>query len=78
MVPSYDWAGFFEVPFKQTALKGIKSKFEAAQPGIVVVQEGADKPGRQLKLLADPSWRPRAQQLLPIITPAGLPEERVA
>ena len=82
MVPTYDWAGFFEVPFKQTALRGIKSyhhfKFDAVHPGVVEVLEGADEMSKKLNLLTDPTWRPLFHDLPPIITPAGLSDERVA
>ena len=82
MVPTYDWAGFFEVPFKQTALRGIKSyhhfKFDAVHPGVVEVLEGADEMSKKLNLLTDPTWRPPSHDLPPIIKPAGLSDERVA
>ena len=67
MVPTYDWAGFFEAPFKQTALRGIKSyhhfKFDTVHPGVVEVQEGADKMSKKLNLLTDPTWKPQSHVL---------------
>jgi len=81
MVPTYDWAGFFEAAFKQTALRGIKSyhhfKFDALHPGVVEVQEGANEMSKKLKLLTDPMCRPLPHDLPPIITPAGLSDEHV-
>ncbi len=42
LVPMYDWAAFFSVHFRQTALKGIKSfhhfQFEASTSRVVLVQ----------------------------------------
>jgi len=59
MVPTYDWAGLLEVPFKQTALRGIKSyhhfKFDVVHPGVVEVLEGADEMSKKLNLLTDPT-----------------------
>jgi len=67
MVPTYDWAGFFEVPFKQMALRGIKSyhhfKLDAIHPGVVEVQEGTDEMSKKLKLLTDPTRRPPSHDL---------------
>jgi len=61
MVPTYDWAGFFEAPFKQTALRGIKSyhhfKFDAVHPGVVEVLEGADEMSRRNEQEAQPAHR---------------------
>jgi len=82
IVPTYDWARFFEAPFKQAALRGIKSyhhfKFDTVHPGVVEVQEGADEMSKKLNLLTDPMLRPLSHDLPPIITPVGLSDERVA
>jgi hypothetical protein len=80
IVPTYDWADHFDAPFRQTALKGIKSfhhfSFNASQPGEVAVQTVCDGPKKQLKLLSDPAWRPQRTDLPPIIKPNGLTLER--
>ena len=80
IVPTYDWADHFDVPFRQTALKGIKSfhhfTFNASQPGEVAVQTVCDGPKKHLKLLSDPAWRPQRTDLPPIIKPNGLTLER--
>ncbi len=82
LVPTYDWAGHFDGPYKQTALRGIKSyhhfKFEASKPGVVSVKVASDGQEKELHLLSDPSWRPSATDLPPQITPVGLSSERVS
>ena len=52
--------------------------FDTVHPGVVKVQKGADKMSKKLNLLTDPTWRPLSHDLPPIITPAGLSDERVA
>jgi hypothetical protein len=42
VVETYDWAGYFDIPFRQTALKGIKGMhhltFSHLKPGTVVAR----------------------------------------
>ena len=80
VVPTYDWAHFFDTPFKQTALKGIKAMhhltFSRHEPGVVVVKDSVTSPERALNLLRDNNWKPAAADLPPIIPPLGLSLER--
>ena len=79
VVPTYDWAQFFDAPFKQTALKGIKAMhhltFSHLKPGVVIVKDSVTSPERALNLLRD-KWKPDAADLPPIIPPPGLSLER--
>ena len=47
---TYDWATFFDQPFQQRALKGIKSMhhmtFTSSKPGYVIVKDSVDAPER--------------------------------
>ena len=80
VVPTYDWAKFFDTPFKQTALKGIKAMhhltFSHLKLGVVVVKDSVTSPERALNLLQDDKWKPAAADLPPIIPPLGLSLER--
>ena len=80
IVPMYDWAEFFDSPFQQTALKGIKTMhhltFTDSKPGVVVVRDSINSAERELKLLQDKKWKPRAHTLPPVIPPPGLSLER--
>ena len=50
LVPTYDWAQFFDAHFKQSALKGIKAMhhltFSHLKPGIVTVKDSVTCPER--------------------------------
>ena len=50
LVPTYDWATFFDQPFQQLALKGIKSMhhmtFTSSKLGYVIVKDSVDAPER--------------------------------
>ena len=50
IVPTYDWVSFFDEPFRQRALKGIKSMhhltFTHRKPGYVIVKDSVDSPER--------------------------------
>ena len=54
LVPTYDWATFFDQPFRQQALKGIKSMhhltFTDSRRGYVIVKDSVDAPEREIKL----------------------------
>ena len=80
LVPTYDWAKFFDNPFKQKAFQGIKAMhhvtFNHNKPGIAVVKYSVTSPEREINVLKDNSWKPRASDLPPIITPPGLSLER--
>ena len=80
IVQVYDWANHFHAPFKQTALKGIKSMhhltFTSEKPGIVSVQESSTSPAKEINMLKSTSWKPTRHQLPDTVTPAGLPPER--
>ena len=52
IVPTYDWASFFDEPFRQRALKCIKSMhlltFTHSKPGYVIVKDSVDSPEREV------------------------------
>ena len=79
-VPSYDWSNFFEDHVIKTALKGISQlhhfRFTATHPGTVFVKASSDGVERSIQLLKDPSWKPTATHLPPVIIPNGLSLER--
>ena len=80
LVPTYDWATFFDQPFRQRALKGIKSMhhltFTSTKRGYVVVKDSVDGLEREIKLMQDDHWAPTADSLPPTIPPPGLSLER--
>ena len=76
IVPTYDWVQFFDSPFRQKALKGIKTMhhltFTDSNKGSVLVRDDINSPEREIKLVQDDEWSPSAQALPPIIPPSGL------
>ena len=49
IVPTYDWASFFDEPFRQRALKGIKSIHHLmSKPGYVIVKDSVDSPWERI------------------------------
>ena len=80
IVPTYDWADFFDSPFRQRALKGIKAlhhlTFTETKPGYVLVKDRVDSPERELKLVEDDKWKPQPTDVPSIIPPPGLSLER--
>lgn len=80
LVQTYNWAEYFDEPFRQRALKGIKTMhhltFTREKPGIVVVKDSINGPEREISMLEDHSWKPAADELPSIITPPGLSQER--
>jgi hypothetical protein len=80
VVPTYDWASFFDEPFRQRALKGIKSMhhltFTHSKPGYVIVKDSVDSLEREIKIVQDEEWTPSPTNLPPIIQPPGLSQER--
>lgn len=77
IVPTYDWAQYFDRPFRQKALKGIKAMhhltFSNSHKGSVFVRDDINSAEREVKLLQDDDWTPSAQDLPP---PPGLSLER--
>ncbi len=61
LVPTYDWADFFDSHYRRTGLKGIKSyhhfTFQSSTPGVVTVQSVSNGDKKTIQLLSDPSWR---------------------
>ena len=57
VVPTYDWAEYFNSPFRQNALKGIKAMlhltFSHLKPGTAVVKDSVSSPEREINLLQD-------------------------
>ena len=80
LVPTYNWASFFDKAFCQTALQGIKAMhhltFSKSSLDSVVVQDSVTSPEKVIKLVKDANWRPQADNLPPIILPSGLSLER--
>ena len=80
IVPTYDWARFFDEPFRQRALKGIKSMhhltFTHSKPGYVIVKDSVDSPEREIQMARDEKWTPSPTDLPTIIPPPGLSHER--
>ena len=80
VVPTYDWASFFDEPFRQRALKGIKLMhhltFTHSKPGYMIVKDSVDSPERELQMAQDEKWTPSPTDLPPIIPPPGLSHER--
>ena len=80
VVPTYDWAKFFDTPFRQAALKGIKSMhhltFTDTKPGSAIVKDTVSSPEREIILVKNSSWEPNKDDLPPIIPPPGLSMER--
>ena len=80
LVPTYDWAKFFDKPFRQKALSGIKSMhhltFSKDLPGTAFVKDSVTSPEREVNLLQDRSWIPTSSDLHSIIAPPGLPLEQ--
>ena len=80
LVPTYDWAKFFDAPYRQSALKGIKAMhhltFTHTKPGCVIVKDSVTSPEREINLIRDKSWKPTTTDLPPMIPPPGLSLER--
>lgn len=78
IVPVRDWADFLSPRFRR--LVRIKQyhhfNFSTSFPGVVKVQPHAGATEEQQHLLKDPSWKPDATNLPPIIQPTGLSLER--
>ena len=76
LVPTYDWSEFFDAPFRQSALSGIKAMhhltFTHLKPGTVIVKDSVTSPEREINLLQNKSWKPRKSDLPPVISPPGL------
>ena len=77
LVPTYDWASFFDKYFKK--LPGVKEyhhfRFSNDSPGRVFCKRYVDSEEVEFDLLRDPTKLP-PYTLPPIINPAGLDSER--
>ena len=80
IVPTYNWADYFDPFFKQTAFKGIKAmhhmRFSKSHHGKVYVKNSTDSQEKEISLLKDAGWRPDKKGLPPIVPPPGLSLER--
>ena len=81
IVPTYDWAGYFDPFFKQNAFKGIKvmhhMRFSKQHFGKAFVKNSVDSQEREISLLRDSGWQPAIKELPPIVPvpPTGLSME---
>ena len=80
LVPTYDWEQFFDSPFRQKALKGVKAMhhltFTESKRGVALVKDTINSPEREVMLLKNTSWKPQADDLPAVIPPPGLSLER--
>ena len=80
IVPTYDWAQYFDNPFQQTALKGIKRMhhltFSHLKPGTAIVKDSITSPEREINLLQNNRWKPKQTNRPPVIPPPGLSLKR--
>ncbi len=82
IVEQFDWAGYFQPYFRRGAFDGVKSwynfVFSSATPGTAQVRVNCNAEEKTLTLLNKNhlGWKPRPDQLPPILPPPGLPPER--
>ena len=77
IVPTYNWAEYFDAPYRKTALKGIKSMHHLTFTRLcAIVKDSITGPEREINMVKDCNWKPTATQLPPIIQPPGLSQER--
>ena len=80
IVPTYNWADYFDSFFKQTAFKGIKAmhhmRFSRLQHGKAYVKNSVDSQEKEISLLRDQGWQADKKELPPIVPPPGLSMER--
>ena len=73
IVPTYNWAGYFDPFFKQNAFKGIKlmhhTRFSKQHFGKAFVKKSVDTQEREISLLRDSGWQPAIEELPPIVPP---------
>ena len=78
IVPTYNWADYFDPFFKQTAFKGIKAmhhmRFSRLQHGKAYVKNSVDSQ-EEISLLKDERWQPD-KEVPPTVPPPGLSMER--
>ena len=78
IVPVRDWASFLGPKFKK--LTGIKQyhhfRFDKSSPGAVYLRVHSDSVEEKRILVKDPSWKPDATDLPPLIQPTGLSLDR--
>ena len=57
IVPTYDWAQFFDCPFRHKAVKRIKAihhlTFTDSNKGSVFIRDDINSPEREIKLVQD-------------------------
>ena len=75
---TYDWQEYFKNFCTKVA--GIKKlhhiRFDSAHPGYIFVKERAGSPEVKRSILKDESWSPKADELPPVLSPAGLSNQR--
>lgn len=82
LIEQFDWAGFFQPYFRRGAFDGIKSwhhlVFSSEKPGHAVVRVYCDSEEKTLPLLSKKylGWKPRPDNMPPVLEPPGLPQER--
>ncbi len=78
VVPMYDWNTFLGVHFRK--VPQMKSyhhfSFSASTPGVVTLKKFSDSPSSTYRHLVDDTWTPTADDLPPLVTPAGLSRYR--
>lgn len=80
IVPTYNWADYFDPFFKQTAFKGIKAfhhmRFSKSHRGKAYVKNSVDSEKEEISLLKDFGWHPNKKELPPVVPLPGLLLER--
>ena len=78
LVTTYDWQEYFKTFC--TKVPGIKKlhhlRFDSAHPGCIFVKEKAGLTEVKRSILKVQSWSPKADQLPPVLPPAGLSSKR--
>ena len=78
LVTTYDWQEYFKAFC--TKITGIKKlhhlRFDSAHPGFIFVKEKAGSTEVKRSILKVKSWSPKADQLPPVLPPAGLSSKR--
>ena len=78
LIPTYDWTSFFAERMKK--ISGIKQfhhfQFSTANKGSVCLKIYSESNAESVKLLKDPTWRPKASELPMVVEPTGLSPSR--
>ena len=68
IVPTYNWADYFDPFFKQNAFKGIKAmhhmRFSNQHLGKAFVKNSVDSQEREISMLRDSGWQPNTNRNL--------------